>query len=123
MPRIAAAQRTVVVSLESASDGSPRMTPTRVTLHPGDVLRFRVVAGAPHAIGLTGGGLDPRVSAAWNRALPDRVGDLRGPLLLRTGDQYSITIPDVPDGTYQVICTPHRAYRDSHLDLTVSHEH
>ena len=119
-PAVASAQHTVMVDLGFGRDGSPRMTPDHVTVRPGDILRFRVMGGAPHAIGLTGGGLAPRVATAWNRAFVGRVSDLRGPMLLRTGDQYSIVVPEVPAGTYEIFCTTHRAYRASHLDLTVS---
>ncbi len=114
-----AAQRPVVVTLNAGADGSPRMEPARLTVRPGDVLRFRVMGGAPHAVGMLAAGLDARVAAAWNRAFPDRVGELRGPLLLQAGDQYSLVVPKVPDGTYQLFCTTHRAYQHSHIDLTV----
>lgn len=114
-----AAQRPVVVRLSAAADGSPRMEPDRVSVRPGDVVRFRVFGGAPHAIGMLSKGLDPRVAAAWNRAFTDRVGALRGPLLLQVGAEYAIVIPNVPDGTYRLFCTTHRAYRSSHVDLVV----
>lgn len=118
-PAALAAQRPVVVRLSATADGSPRMQPERVVVRPGDIIRFRVMSGAPHAIGMLSEGLDRRVAAAWNRAFTNRVATLRGPLLLQAGDQYVIVVPRVPDGTYQLFCTTHRAYRSAHVDLIV----
>ena len=117
-----AAQRPVVIRLSAAADGSPRMEPDRISVRPGDVVRFRVMSGAPHAIGMLSEGLEPRVAAIWNRAFSDRVGALRGPLLLQAGDEYVVVVPNVPDGTYRLFCTTHRAYRSSHVDLIVNRE-
>ncbi len=90
-----------------------RFIPDQVTARPGDVLLFRVVNGEPHNIGLASDGLSPRVRALWNAALPDRVGDLRGPLLTHAGDRYRVVVPPVPAGTYRFYCLSHRAYEES----------
>lgn len=95
-----------------------RMQPAHLRVSPGDTLSFHVQGGAPHAIAMSAAGLEPRVHEAWNRALPHRVGDLRGPLL-RGNDTYLVVVPrGIPEGTYRLFCQTHRAY-DSAVELTV----
>jgi len=94
------------------------MFPVRVRAAVGDTLAFTVQSGAPHAIALGGSELDERARAAWNRALPRRVGDLRGPLLSQN-DTYLVVVPrGMPPGSYRFFCQTHRAY-DSEVTVTV----
>lgn len=75
-------------------------------------------SGAPHSLGIDPQGLTPAVREAWNRVLPRRVGDLRGPLM-HQNDSYEVVIPrSFPKGKYRVFCLPHRAY-DEDLELEV----
>ena len=107
----AAAQVVHIVRLEvDAGREVYRFVPARVTARPGDVLRFRVSSGAPHNITFEGGGLSPRVREALAAAMPDRTGDLGGPVLDHPGVEYRIVVPALPAGRYPFFCTPHRVF-------------
>lgn len=93
-----------------------RMSREHLEVRPGDTLVFEVKGGAPHALGMTPAGMTPAVKAAWNGALPRRVGDLRGPLL-HENDRYLVVVPrGLPVGSYRIFCLAHRAY-DEAIDL------
>jgi plastocyanin len=100
------------------ADAKFEMDPDDLEAKPGDSVVFQVKDGAPHALGIDPTGMPAEVREAWNRALPRRVGDLRGPLI-RLNDTYVIVVPrGIPKGTYHIFCSPHRAY-DEDLDLQI----
>jgi len=107
----AAAQAVHIVRLEvDAAREVYRFVPAVVTVRPGDVLRFRVSSGAPHNVTFEAEGLPPGVREALDGAMPDRIGDLSGPVLDRAGAEYRIVVPALPPGRYPFFCTPHRVY-------------
>lgn|GEM_PF-998840 len=107
-----AAQRVHEIRLEGDPlTGVFRFVPSEIPAKPGEVLRFINQSGGPHSIGFRSDGLSPSVKAALNAAMPDRLGDLRGPLLVAQGARYEITIPALPPGSYEFFCLPHLAYR------------
>lgn len=95
-----------------------RFEPAELTVHPNDILVFRVASGAPHSVVFEGEGLSPGVRAALNAAMPGRSGDLSSPLLTGTGKEYRIVVPQIPPGAYPFYCLPHRAY-DMRGTLTI----
>jgi plastocyanin len=107
----AAAQATHVVEvIADAGKDDYRFAPASVTVRPNDVIVFRVAAGAPHSITFEGEGLSPGVRGAINSAMPGRSGDLSSPLLTAVGKEYRMVVPQVPAGSYEFYCLPHRAY-------------
>jgi plastocyanin len=107
----AAAQRLHEIRLEGDPlTGVFRFVPAKVRARAGDVLRFVVQSGGPHAIGFRPAGLGRASREALNGAMPDRLGDLRGPLLISPGTEYRITVPALPAGTYEFFCLTHLAY-------------
>jgi plastocyanin len=107
----AAAQTTHVVQLiADARRDDYRFAPAALTVRPSDVIIFRVTTGAPHSIVFEGEGLSPGVRGAINSAMPGRSGDLSSPLLTAVGKEYRMVVPQVPPGSYQFYCLPHRAY-------------
>lgn len=84
--------------------------PAEISARPGEVIRFRVQSGAPHAIAFDSTGLARTAKAALNRAMPGRVSQLRGPLLVSEGETYRIVIPRLPSGTYRFYCLTHQVY-------------
>jgi len=107
----ASAQTVHIVRLEAdAGQDIYRFVPGRVTVRPGDVVRFRVSSGAPHNIAFDADPLTPDMKAALNAAMPNRTGDLSSPVLERTDVEYRIVVPNLPPGRYGFFCTPHRAY-------------
>jgi plastocyanin len=116
---VAHAQTTHVVRLvANPSTEVYRFEPTEVVARPGDALVFQVVSGAPHSVVFEGQGLSPGVRGAFNNAMPSRSGDLSSPLLTASGNEYRMTVPQVPAGAYPFYCLPHRAY-DMRGSLTI----
>ncbi len=108
---LGSAQQTQVVRLVAdASKDEYRFEPAELTVRPNDVIVFRVVSGAPHSVVFEGRGLSAGVRGAINTALPGRAGDLSSPLLTAVGKAYRFVVPQVPAGTYNFYCLPHRAY-------------
>jgi plastocyanin len=87
-----------------------RFLPARIVAHPGDVLVFKVINGAPHSIVFEAAGLSPQAHDALNSALPRRTADLSSPLLTTDGAEYRMILPSLPRGTYRFYCLPYRAY-------------
>ncbi|MGH7701894.1 MAG: plastocyanin/azurin family copper-binding protein [Gemmatimonadales bacterium] len=98
----------VLLEGDSAS-GRYRFTPAHVSARPGEVLRFVVRSGPPHTIVFATAGLSARVRAALDAALPDRLRELEGPLLVRVGTEYRVTVPAIPAGAYRFFCLAHFA--------------
>jgi plastocyanin len=87
-----------------------RFSPAEVTASAGDTLFFVVESGGPHALGFNPQGLPEAVRDAWNRAMPRKVADFRGPVL-KGSQGYSVIVPShVPAGRYTFFCLAHRAY-------------
>ena len=107
----ATAQKVHIVRLEVDPEQEIyRFVPARVTARPGDVIRFKVSSGAPHNIAFDADGLSSAARDALNSAMPNRTGDLSGPILDRSGAEYRFVVPVLPAGDYGFFCTPHRAY-------------
>lgn len=107
----ASAQATHVVRLEVNPDQDIyRFVPARITVHPGDVVRFKVSSGGPHNVAFDPEPLSTEGRNALNAAMPNRSGDLSGPVLERADAEYRIVVPALPPGHYGFFCTPHRAY-------------
>jgi len=107
----ATAQKVHIVRLEVEPEQEIyRFVPARVTARAGDIIRFKVSSGAPHNIAFDGDRLSGPAREAINSAMPNRTGDLSGPILDRTGAEYRFVVPSLPAGRYGFFCTPHRAY-------------
>ena len=104
------AQRTHVIQMDgSAEQEEYSFAPATINAKAGDVLVFRVAGGGNHGVSFESG-MPAAAKAALNSAMPERVGDLRSPLLAR-GAEYRIVIPaNMPPGRYRFFCLPHRAY-------------
>jgi plastocyanin len=110
-PTSLAAQETHVVRLVANADKDEyRFEPAELIVHPNDVVVFRVASGPPHSIVFEGGELSQDVRGAFNAVMPGRSAELSSPLLTTPGAEYRMVIPQVPPGTYNFFCLPHRAY-------------
>ena len=88
-----------------------RFAPARITVQPGDIVRFVVRSGAPHSVVFDSTGLEPQDRAVLNAAIPERMSLLSGPLLTTADQVMEIRVPRLSPGTYPFYCLPHRAYR------------
>lgn len=112
-PGVAEAQRRLVIETQADDDEeSYSYTPETVTAKAGDVLIFRGAEGENHAVSFERS-ISPEARRALNSAMPNRVGDLAGPLIT-SGREYRITVPaSLPAGRYRFFCLPHRAYDEA----------
>jgi plastocyanin len=111
MASLATAQATHMVRMiANPANHVYRFEPAEVVAAPGDVLVFQAVSGAPHSVVFESEGLSPGVRGAFNTAMPSRSGDLSSTLVVASGNEYRMTVPQVPPGTYPYYCLPHRAY-------------
>ena len=85
--------------------------PARISVKPGDILRFRVGSGPPHSVVFDSTGMTAADRSALNAAIIDRMSLLSGPLLTSAGQVFEIRVPRLSPGTYRFYCLPHRAYR------------
>ncbi len=109
---VQAQQRHVIETRADEDEESFSYSPETVTAKAGDVLVFRGSEGANHAVSFERT-LSPEARRALNSAMPNRVGDLAGPLFT-AGREYRITIPaSLPAGRYRFFCLPHRAYDEA----------
>ena len=106
---VQAQQRLVIESRADADEESYAYSQETVTVRAGDILIFRGAEGENHAVSFEKS-ISPEARQALNAAMPNRVGDLAGPLIT-AGKEYRITIPaTLPPGRYRFFCLPHRAY-------------
>lgn len=111
LPATAAGQATHVVRMVAdAGKDEYRFEPAVVTVHPNDVVVFRVVTGPPHSVVFESEGLSSGARGVLNAAMPARSGDLSSPLLTAVGKEFRMVVPQLPAGSYRFYCLPHRAY-------------
>ena len=104
-------QRLMIETRADEEEGSYTYEPETVTAEAGDILIFRG-AEETHAVSFERG-ISPAARQALNAAMPNRVGDLAGPLV-PAGREYRITVPaSLPAGRYRFFCLPHRAYDEA----------
>jgi len=107
-----AAQKTHTVTLTGdRSSGRYRFDPDRLTVRPGDVVRFVVESGMPHTVTFDSAGVAQADQAALNAAMTGRLSWLSGPLLTAAGQHFDFVVPRISAGRYRYYCLPHRAYR------------
>ena len=107
------AQKVHTIKLEgNSTSGRYRFDPDRISVTPGDILLFRAGSGHPHSIAFRAGDLSGQAHAALNAAMPDRTGDLRGPLLTPENSEYRMTVPALPPGDYSFYCLVHLSYKE-----------
>jgi plastocyanin len=87
-----------------ARDGQSEFSPDRISVRPGDALRFITGDGRGHALAFDAWTLSDTASAYL-----DRTGQRRGPPLLSAGAIWIITMEAAPEGEYRVTCLVHGA--------------
>lgn len=106
---LAAQARHVVQVRGDATKDEYGYSPATVTAAPGDVIVFRVEGDGKHSISFERS-ISAAARDALNAGMPNRVGELSGPLLSK-GQEYVVTLPKaLPPGKYRFFCLPHRAY-------------
>jgi len=93
-----------------SESGRYRFQPARIRVRPGDRLRFESLGG-PHTVTFDSTGMNRADLTALDRAIPQRISLLSGPLMTAEGQILEIVVPRLTPGVYRFYCLPHRAYR------------
>ena len=83
--------------------------PSQLTIKSGDTIVFHNISGGPHNVNFWTDSIPAGTQALLNAAMPDRMGDLTGPLLVAPNETYTITFAGAPAGEYGFYCLPHLA--------------
>lgn len=109
-PAPAAAATGATHDVNMQLDGSVyHFVPNQLTIKSGDVVVFHNVSGGPHNVSFWTDSIPAGAPATLNAAMPDRMGDLTGPLLVAPNETYTITFAGAPAGDYGFYCLPHLA--------------
>ena len=88
---------------------SYKYVPAELTIKAGDVIRFHNVSGGPHNVDFWADSIPAGAAAVLNAAMPDRMGELSGPLLVEPNAVYTVSFAGAPVGEYKFFCLPHLA--------------
>lgn len=103
-----AAQGTVhEVQMLQTPDGNFVYQPATLTIRVGDRVRWLNVSGGPHNVAFYADRIPAGAEAVLNAAMPNRMTNLSGALLVAPNATYEIGFAGVPAGTYGYFCTPH----------------
>ncbi len=83
--------------------------PSQLTIKSGDVVVFHNISGGPHNVSFNADSIPAGTKDLVNAAMPDRMGDLTGPLLVAPNETYTISFAGFPAGQYGFYCLPHLA--------------
>ena len=86
-----------------------RFEPATITIKQGDGIKYVVASGGPHNVAFDPAAVPANAKAQLEANMPNQMSDLSSPMLMNTGDSYTISFGKVPPGTYEVHCTPHLA--------------
>lgn len=86
-----------------------RFEPARLTIRPGDRVRFVTVSGAPHNVAFDAARIPAAARRPLSAGMPGQIQPLAGPLVLETGGSYTVSFAGVPAGEYPFSCMPHAA--------------
>jgi plastocyanin len=104
----AAAVATVTVNMIGTSSGY-KFDPASVTIKAGDEVKWVVVSGAPHNVSFDENGVPAGAVPVLQKAMTRQQAKLVGPLMLNTGDAYTVSFAGAPAGTYRYYCLPHQS--------------
>lgn len=91
-------------------EGSSYMfVPNQLTIKSGDVVVFHNVSGGPHNVNFWADSIPAGAAELLNTTMPDRMGELSGPLLVAPNETYTISFAGAPAGDYGFFCLPHLA--------------
>lgn len=83
--------------------------PANFTVRVGDVVEFVNVNGFPHNVQFEPAKIPAGAADVLNRAMPNRMGPLAGPMMVQPNLTYRISFAGAPVGTYDYFCLPHKA--------------
>lgn len=88
-------------------DGKYLFKPAQLTVRVGDTVRWVNLSGGPHNVQFHGDEIPDGAAEILNGAMPNRMGNLSGKLLIQPNETYEVVFANAPAGTYGYTCTPH----------------
>lgn len=86
-----------------------RFEPALVRAAPGDTVRFVNGQGGPHNVEFIADSTTVAARRILSGALTGRIAPLSGPMLIVADEVYDVVVPDLPNGRYPFLCSPHWA--------------
>lgn len=105
-----AAPATTGVTHEVAMDFDGKkawFTPADLTIKAGDAVKWVVKSGPPHNIAFVADSIPAGAGDVLNKAMPETISPLMGPMKIGIGDTYEVSFAGAPAGVYHYHCTPH----------------
>jgi plastocyanin len=81
--------------------------PPSITITVGDRVRWINVSGGPHNVAFHPDEIPARARVLLNSAMPQRISELTGKLLIEPNATYEISFVGLPPGRYDYYCTTH----------------
>ena len=85
-----------------------RFEPAALTVRPGDRVRFVTVSGGPHNVAFDADRINDAAEGPLGAGMPgEKMGPLAGPLVIQSGQSWTMSFAGVPAGRYEYFCMPH----------------
>jgi plastocyanin len=94
-----------------------RFEPAEITAKPGDAVKFIMVSGGPHNVAFTD--VPEAAKAQLQANIPNPQGDLATAYVTNPDESFTISLGNLPAGTYNFTCVPHSAM-NMHGVLTIA---
>lgn len=85
-----------------------RFEPATLTVAPGDGISFVMVSGGPHNVAFDAATIPEAAKAQLQANMPNSA-DFSSPMMMTANETWTVSMGNIPAGTYGIICTPHLA--------------
>ena len=83
--------------------------PANFTVKQGDIVEFVNASGFPHNVEFEATKIPAGAADVLNRNMPNRLGNVQGPMMTQANATYRVSFAGAPVGTYEYFCLPHKA--------------
>jgi plastocyanin len=89
-------------------DKGYRYEPATLTVAPGDGISFVMVSGGPHNVAFDAATVPEAAKAQLAANMPNSA-DFSSPMMMTANETWTLSLGNIPVGTYSIFCTPHLA--------------
>lgn len=86
-----------------------KFAPARITVKRGDQVKFVMASPGPHNVAFDPEKVPDAAERALSAGMANQMSPLAGPLLMKSGESYTVSFAGVAPGTYPFYCMPHMA--------------
>ncbi len=86
-----------------------KFVPANITVKAGDGIRWIMVSGGPHNVAFDPATIPAAAKSQLMANMPNQISELSGPMMINPNETYTISLANVPAGSYNYHCTPHLA--------------